>query len=102
MNQMSRFNELLNPLAVALRMMPRSGRLLMLGVAALLSAALLLLFNSSLNTLEQRLGALGWTLGSDDTLEQRLTIIAIDEKSIVFYFDYTVYYRNSFSILRCR
>lgn len=82
MIRISRFNEMLNPLAVALRMMPSSGRLLMLGVAAVISAGLLLLFNGSLHTLEQRLGALGWTLGSDDTLEQRLTIVAIDEKSI--------------------
>ena len=51
MIQMSRINELLNPLTVALRMMPRSGRLLMLAVAALLSSALLLLFNSSLNNI---------------------------------------------------
>ena len=82
MNPLARFNELLNPLAVALRMMPRSGRLLMLGVAAMLSFGLLALFSNSLHSLEQRLGALGWTLSSDETPEQRLTFIAIDEKSI--------------------
>jgi CHASE2 domain-containing sensor protein/class 3 adenylate cyclase len=79
---LSRANELLNPLALALRMMPRSGRLLMLAVAALLSALLVTVFDDSFNTLEERLGALGWTMTADDTPEQRLTIIAIDEKSI--------------------
>jgi len=79
---MSGFRDLLNPLALALRMMPRSGRLLMLAVAALLSAILVLLFDGSLTTLEQRIGALGWTLAPDESPEQRLTIVAIDEKSI--------------------
>jgi adenylate cyclase len=77
-----RLNQLLDPLALALRMMPRSGRLLMLGMAALVSAGLLLVFDGSFNTLEQRLGELGWTLRADDSPEQRLTIVAIDEKSI--------------------
>jgi len=82
MSQMSRLNESLNPLALALRMMPRSGRLLMLALAGLLSGALVLLFSSSLDIFEQRLGEMGWTFGPDDTPEQRLTIVAIDEKSI--------------------
>lgn len=82
MGAMSGFRDLLNPLALALRMMPRSGRLLMLAVAALLSAILVLLFDGSLTTLEQRIGALGWTLAPDESPEQRLTIVAIDEKSI--------------------
>lgn len=82
MTSLSRLNELLNPLALALRLMPRSGRLLMLSVAALLSGLLVLVFDDSLGILEERLGALGWTFAADDTLEQRLTIVAIDEKSI--------------------
>ncbi|MBT8147577.1 MAG: adenylate/guanylate cyclase domain-containing protein [Gammaproteobacteria bacterium] len=82
MNNLPRFNELLNPLAVALRMMPSTGRLLMLGIAALVSAGLLVIFSGSFTTLEQRLGELGWTIGADETPEQRLTIVAIDEKSI--------------------
>ena len=57
-------------------------RLLMLAVAAGLSFALLAAFNGSLQTLEERLGALGWTLSPDTTTEQRITIVAIDEKSL--------------------
>ncbi|MBL4821476.1 MAG: adenylate/guanylate cyclase domain-containing protein [Gammaproteobacteria bacterium] len=82
MSSLSRFNQLLNPLAVALRMMPRSGRVLMLGMAALISSLLWLVFNDSLGTLEERLGALGWTVAPETALEQRITLIAIDEKSV--------------------
>ncbi len=77
-----RFNQTLNPLTFALRMMPRSGRLVMLGLAVMLSAGLVVIFDGGLNNLEQRLGALGWTLRADTSPEQRLTIVAIDEKSI--------------------
>ncbi|MCB1670481.1 MAG: adenylate/guanylate cyclase domain-containing protein [Gammaproteobacteria bacterium] len=73
---------LLNSLAVALQMMPRGGRILILVVAALTSSLLLVSFGGSLSTLEERLGSLGWTLAPDESLEQRLTIVAIDEKSI--------------------
>ena len=73
---------LLNPFALALRMMPRSGRLLMLVMAAVLTWLVLSLFDDSTGTLEQRLGELGWVINADDTTEQRLTVIAIDEKSL--------------------
>ncbi len=82
MSQPTRINDLLNPLSIAVRMMPRGGRILMLALAALLSAGLLIAFDDSLGSLEERVGVLGWTLAPDDSLEQRLTIVAIDEKSI--------------------
>lgn len=75
-------SRLLHPLATVLHLMPRSGRLLMLAAAGLLSAVLWLLFNANLHTLEERLGALGWTLDADDTAEQRITLVTIDEKSL--------------------
>ena len=36
----------------------------------------------SLNILEERVGALPWTYVTEGTFEDRLTIVAIDEKSI--------------------
>jgi len=61
---------------------PRSGRLVMLVVAALVTVFLLLVFRSSFDVLEERLGALGWTLFADETLEERVPIVAIDERSL--------------------
>jgi adenylate cyclase len=61
---------------------PRSGRLVMLAVAALVTVLLLLVFRSSFDVLEERLGALGWTLFADETLEERVPIVAIDERSL--------------------
>ncbi len=78
----SRLSRLKDSLVSTMRVMPRSGRLFMLGLAAALGAGLMMLFGDSLNTLEQRLGELGWVLRADESQEQRLTIVAIDEKSI--------------------
>ncbi|MBU2098897.1 MAG: CHASE2 domain-containing protein, partial [Gammaproteobacteria bacterium] len=71
-----------NPLAVALRLLPGRGRLLMLAVAALLTMGLMTVFNSGLDTLEERLGAQGWVLSPDETTEERVIIVAIDEQSL--------------------
>ena len=50
------------------------------------SSLLLLLISlglrSSLNSIEERIGTLTWTLSPDLALEERLTIVAIDEKSL--------------------
>jgi class 3 adenylate cyclase/CHASE2 domain-containing sensor protein len=64
------------------RLSPRGGRLIMLVVAALFSVLLLLIFRSGFDVLEERLGALGWTLFADVTLEERVPIVAIDERSL--------------------
>ncbi|MDP2125771.1 MAG: adenylate/guanylate cyclase domain-containing protein [Pseudohongiella sp.] len=71
-----------NPLTVALRLLPGRGRLLMLAIAALLTMGLLTVFSSGLNTLEERLGAQGWVMFPDETTEERITIVAIDEQSL--------------------
>ena len=71
-----------HPLAFVTGLKPIAGRVLMLAVAAVVSVLLLLVFNANLQTLEERLGALGWTLASDQSAEQRITLVTIDEKSL--------------------
>ena len=73
---------LFKPLAFALRLTPGAARVLVLAVAALLSLILLLLLRPGLHTFEEQLGALGWTLFPDTVPEQRITLVAIDEKSL--------------------
>lgn len=74
--------QLMNPLQFALNLLPNWGRLVALLVAGLLSALLAFAFSGSLQTLEESLGALGWTLTADKTLEQSITLVTIDEKSL--------------------
>lgn len=80
--QNSKFLQQFNPVTAALRLLPGRGRLLMLAVAALLTLGLLTVFSSGLDTLEERLGAQGWLLSPDQTPEERVTIVAIDEQSL--------------------
>lgn len=82
MQMLRQLNQLINPVAVALRLLPGRGRLLMLAVAAVLTTALMLVFSSGLNTLEERLGAQGWLLSPEQRVEERITIVAIDEQSL--------------------
>jgi len=63
-------------------MMPRSGRLLMMGLALFVSLLLVVVFDKSMETLEENLGALGWTISPRTETEQRITLVAIDEKSV--------------------
>ena len=72
----------INPLNYALRLSPLSGRVLIVAVAALLCALLVALFRPGLLLLEERLGALGWTLAADTTLEERVILVTVDETSI--------------------
>ena len=72
----------LNTLGFALGMTPARARLLILALAAVVSGALMLMLGSPLATLEQRLGALGWTLSPNTAPEQRITLVTIDEKSL--------------------
>ena len=43
---------------------------------------LLVCFKDSLVSIEERVGALPWTLFSDKTLEERIVLVSIDERSI--------------------
>lgn len=72
----------LNPLSAILQLSPRLARVLVLAVAGCISLLLLSALGPSLQTMEERLGELGWTLSPDTTLEQRITIVSIDEKSL--------------------
>jgi adenylate cyclase len=78
----SPLNQLPSPLAFLLRLAPMRARLLMLAVAGIFTLLLVNVFAGALRTIEERLGALGWTLGAETALEQRITIVAVDEKSI--------------------
>lgn len=57
-------------------------RLIALALAAAVSLAVVALFSGSLHSIEERIGALGWTLSPDETAEERITLVVIDEKSI--------------------
>ncbi len=49
---------------------------------AVITALLLALFSAPFKSLEERVGALGWTLFADAELEERITLVVIDEASI--------------------
>jgi adenylate cyclase len=77
-----RINPLSQALAFLLRLVPFSARLLLLAFAGVLTALIVSVFKDSLDTVEESVGALGWTLNAETALEQRISIIAIDEKSL--------------------
>jgi adenylate cyclase len=66
----------------ALNLRPLHARLLVLGLAALVTLMLCLVFKSGLTTFEERAGALGWLLNPEMQTEERISIVQIDEKSI--------------------
>ncbi len=82
MSHAPRQASLSSPLAFTLSLLPAHARLLALGLAGLLTLLLMWALPASLETLEERLGALGWTLHADTALEQRVSIVGIDEKSL--------------------
>ena len=63
---------------------PRAGRLVVLAAAAAITALVFSVpsLRSQLAGVEERLGALGWTLAPDTTTESRIVIVAIDEQSL--------------------
>ena len=65
-----------------LQMVPSVSRALSLGLAAGLTGIVLFVFPLNFNLLEERLGALGWTAAPDISDEERIVIVAIDERSI--------------------
>ena len=65
-----------------LRLSPVHAKLTTLALAALLCAFVLLVFQPALRSLEERFGALGWTLYPETTPEERITLVVIDERSI--------------------
>lgn len=81
-SKFSRFSFLSVPLDFVLELAPPAARSLMLLIAAAISLLIIFGFSSPLGTLEERLGALAWTLSPDTEIEQRLTVVAIDEQSL--------------------
>ena len=69
-------------LTYLLRQVPVNARLLLLAAAGVLTAGLVSLFAGSVATVEESVGALGWTLNAEYAAEERITIVAIDEKSV--------------------
>jgi CHASE2 domain-containing sensor protein len=61
---------------------PVFGRVCTLVGASLLTGLIYFVFYPNFIILEERLGASGWTLGPVDEVEERITIVAIDEKSL--------------------
>ena len=71
-----------NPVAALLRLPPAWSRLAMLALAALLALGLFAALRPAMLTLEERLGALGWTMFADAAEEQRIILVTIDETSL--------------------
>ena len=82
MQTLGRINPIKQALAFLLRLVPYGARLLLLALAGVLTVLIVSLFGRSLDTVEESVGALGWTLSPETALEQRITIVAIDEKSL--------------------
>jgi len=57
-------------------------RAAVLVLAATFSSLILILFASASSSIEERIGSLGWTLFPDATIEERITLVVIDERSI--------------------
>ena len=67
---------------LALGFMPWLGRIFMLALAAIISLSLIMVFRGSFTNIEERGGALGWTMNPAMAPERRITLVTIDEKSI--------------------
>jgi len=71
-----------SPLALTLRMSPGLARLTVLAVAAVVTALVMLLFGNPARILEERVGGEAWKFGASTATEERITLIAIDERSL--------------------
>lgn len=71
-----------NPFTQAAMQRPALARAGVLGFAGLLTLLTLSLFAPSLATFEEQVGAMAWRLNPDATTEERINVVAIDEKSI--------------------
>jgi len=68
--------------SAALERYPAGGKVAALFLAGLATFALTFLAAGWLRPVEDRLGALGWTLFSDGGAEERITLVVVDEKSL--------------------
>ena len=65
-----------------LRLPPRLARLAVLSLAAMFCTGFMFIFQTGFQSLEERIGALGWTLAPDSDVEERITLVVIDEDSL--------------------
>lgn len=71
-----------SPLVWLSQQPPEAVRLGALSLAALLAMAVMLLLATPLKNLEEQTGTLGWTLAPERQPEERVAIVAIDERSL--------------------
>ncbi|MEY4640697.1 MAG: hypothetical protein RLZZ227_691, partial [Pseudomonadota bacterium] len=67
---------------LAARLRPQRVRVLLLALAAFLTLGLGLVFDEGMSNFEEQSASVGWRLSPDSSPEERINIIAIDEKSI--------------------
>ena len=60
----------------------KASSLLAVFVAGATTAAFMLVLGSSFSSIEERAGSLPWLVAPDNTLEERITIVSIDERSL--------------------
>lgn len=70
------------PLALTLNVSAKLSRLFALTIGAIIALTLIALAPTTLQTTEERIGSLGWSLSPNSTLEERIVIVAVDEKSL--------------------
>lgn len=70
------------PLALTLNVSAKLTRLVALTLAAVLTLAIMAIAPTTMKTVEERVGSLGWALAPASNLEERVVIVAVDEKSL--------------------
>jgi adenylate cyclase len=71
-----------NALTFVLSVAPLQARMLVLALAGLITLLLALPGSGVFSLLEEQAGSIAWKMNPDTTLEERISIIAIDEKSL--------------------
>jgi len=71
-----------SPLALTLRLSPGLARLTVLAAAAVVTVVVMLLAGNQARILEERVGGEAWKIGASSATEERVTLIAIDERSL--------------------
>lgn len=71
-----------NSLLAALMQHPKLARLGLLALAAIITVAVFSVYKAPLATFEEQTGSMAWRLNPEMQIEDRINIIAIDEKSI--------------------
>lgn len=75
-------NHFLRSLSTWVQASPLAARAVVIALAGILSILLIQGFGSGLRSLEERIGALGWSMNADAVTEERITLVSIDERSL--------------------